>query len=82
MAEAILLRFDLDQKLRVRLSENKEIYGVNFEFVYALFSEWGSMYEKSTYGNYRECLIFRGWALTDSNRRPSACKADALNQLS
>ena len=23
-----------------------------------------------------------GWALTDSNRRPSACKADALNQLS
>ena len=22
------------------------------------------------------------WALTDSNRRPSACKADALNQLS
>ena len=25
---------------------------------------------------------FRKWALTDSNRRPSACKADALNQLS
>ena len=22
------------------------------------------------------------WALTDSNRRTSACKADALNQLS
>ena len=22
------------------------------------------------------------WALTDSNRRPSACKADALTQLS
>ena len=22
------------------------------------------------------------WAFTDSNRRPSACKADALNQLS
>ena len=22
------------------------------------------------------------WVLTDSNRRPSACKADALNQLS
>ena len=22
------------------------------------------------------------WAMTDSNRRPSACKADALNQLS
>ena len=26
-------------------------------------------------------LVYR-WALTDSNRRPSACKADALNQLS
>ena len=28
--------------------------------------------------------LFRNekWALTDSNRRPSACKADALNQLS
>ena len=25
---------------------------------------------------------FVEWALTDSNRRPSACKADALNQLS
>ncbi len=25
---------------------------------------------------------FLSWALTDSNRRPSACKADALNQLS
>ncbi len=25
---------------------------------------------------------FCWWALTDSNRRPSACKADALNQLS
>ena len=29
-------------------------------------------------GNYPLVL----WALTDSNRRPSACKADALNQLS
>ena len=26
--------------------------------------------------------FFLKWALTDSNRRPSACKADALNQLS
>ena len=26
--------------------------------------------------------FLRLWALTDSNRRPSACKADALNQLS
>ena len=25
---------------------------------------------------------FLEWELTDSNRRPSACKADALNQLS
>ena len=30
----------------------------------------------------REILILFAWALTDSNRRPSACKADALNQLS
>ena len=27
-------------------------------------------------------IAFGKWALTDSNRRPSACKADALNQLS
>ncbi len=26
--------------------------------------------------------FMKEWALTDSNRRPSACKADALNQLS
>ena len=29
----------------------------------------------------RNPLIIR-WELTGSNRRPSACKADALNQLS
>ena len=27
-------------------------------------------------------FVLSMWALTDSNRRPSACKADALNQLS
>ena len=27
-------------------------------------------------------LSLHVWAQTDSNRRPSACKADALNQLS
>ena len=35
--------------------------------------------------NRLEMLDFQSvwwWALTDSNRRPSACKADALNQLS
>ena len=26
--------------------------------------------------------VWGKWAFTDSNRRPSACKADALNQLS
>ena len=30
----------------------------------------------------RNSLSSMKWALTDSNRRPSACKADALNQLS
>ena len=29
-----------------------------------------------------EMQDYLSWALTDSNRRPSACKADALNQLS
>ena len=32
-----------------------------------------------TYGKYKSLT---GWALRDSNPRPSACKADALNQLS
>ena len=27
-------------------------------------------------------LLKSSWVMTDSNRRPSACKADALNQLS
>ena len=31
--------------------------------------------------NFCKALIFL-WEQTDSNRRPSACKADALNQLS
>ena len=33
--------------------------------------------EKSTYQNIDKCLIFK-WALTDSNRRPSACKDACL----
>ena len=37
--------------------------------------------EKTPTEKLDKCLIIR-WALTDSNRRPSACKADALNQLS
>ena len=38
--------------------------------------------KKSESMSYSTCFHFRKWALTDSNRRPSACKADALNQLS
>ena len=33
-------------------------------------------------GEPLKILLCLTWALTDSNRRPSACKADALNQLS
>ena len=29
-----------------------------------------------------KCLITNLWELRESNPRPSACKADALNQLS
>ena len=32
--------------------------------------------------HYPKIMSLSKWALTDSNRRPSACKADALNQLS
>ncbi len=32
--------------------------------------------------NPRYAQVLASWTLTDSNRRPSACKADALNQLS
>ena len=45
---------------------------------YPFIRKW--FYEiKSIYVIHR---CFFQWALTDSNRRPSACKADALNQLS
>ena len=40
---------------------------------------WGSAGNEKS-GDF--ILAFGLWALTDSNRRPSACKADALNQLS
>ena len=32
--------------------------------------------------HFDNVIMSKMWALTDSNRRPSACKADALNQLS
>ena len=38
--------------------------------------------KKSTHDIVVSASFLRLWALTDSNRRPSACKADALNQLS
>ena len=44
-----------------------------------IFSECNVKTEAFT-GHWRK--ISSVWALTDSNRRPSACKADALNQLS
>ena len=37
---------------------------------------------KTATSSAAESGFFVLWALTDSNRRPSACKADALNQLS
>ena len=44
------------------------------------------IYEKPDYphglSGFEKYKVWGKWALTDSNRRPSACKADALNQLS
>ena len=40
-----------------------------------------SQIKKQLQNIYCNCLIV-WWELTGSNRRPSACKADALNQLS
>ena len=37
---------------------------------------------KKKKGSISETLSCIEWELTGSNRRPSACKADALNQLS
>ena len=39
---------------------------------------FGMLFDEKSSTVFAELL----WALTDSNRRPSACKADALNQLS
>ena len=38
------------------------------------------LYKKTNLSKLHRLFIL--WTLTDSNRRPSACKADALNQLS
>ena len=48
---------------------------------------FAKMIEKDTirrdeYTKKEELLSSSVWAFTDSNRRPSACRADALNQLS
>ena len=39
-------------------------------------------FKKVQKNNLRIAQASLSWTLTDSNRRPSACKADALNQLS
>ena len=50
--------------------------------------QWGASDQKMMLGNKKSLQPRKAtgnhpkWALTDSNRRPSACKADALNQLS
>lgn len=38
--------------------------------------------KKGSWRNIAETPLFSVWALLDSNQWPSACKADALNQLS
>ena len=43
---------------------------------------WKTNIEGTKKGEPLKILLCLTWALTDSNRRPSACKADALNQLS
>ena len=43
---------------------------------------WKTNIEGTKKGEPLKILLYLTWALTDSNRRPSACKADALNQLS
>ena len=46
-------------------------------------SDWANSLHPNTKIPHCKCSVgFVLWALTDSNRRPSACKADALNQLS
>ena len=59
-----------------------DLIGVRFCFGFAV--DWGFFggvgNKKKTRLLVVESLVL--WALTDSNRRPSACKADALNQLS
>ena len=38
--------------------------------------------DKTKSFQYLEALVYIKWALLDSNQRPPACKAGALNQLS
>ena len=46
------------------------------------FGQLSASYKKKQRMRNDSHPLLLWWALTDSNRRPSACKADALNQLS
>jgi hypothetical protein len=52
----------------------------------AVLKAWEEMSQTATEENKKRVQLiepsFISWELTGSNRRPSACKADALNQLS
>ena len=45
-------------------------------------TRWLEIRFKPTNKDSHLMVTVRKWALRDSNPRPSACKADALNQLS
>jgi hypothetical protein len=52
-----------------------------FVFISPFPGKHGTSFKNKT-GSAIAVPVFGLWAMTDSNRRPSACKADALNQLS
>ena len=53
-----------------------------FLFLYSRLTSKLAAGYKTKKDVFRHLLAVVLWELTDSNRRPSACKADALNQLS
>jgi hypothetical protein len=65
-------------RIKVRVAVQSKIFSTHVDFAEGKFHDNGIVDNKKTSEKSEASL----WEHTGSNRGPSACKADALNQLS
>ncbi len=68
--------------INIKVQDGDVVVSANREGLLSLASHFKMLAQGAVGDHFHLDQYNSLWVLTDSNRRPSACKADALNQLS